>query len=324
MGLFKFIRDYLARLEVEAAAKAKVEEEQRRKKQEQNYEIEQKSVIILKSQPFLIEDEYTKRHIHSDVWVRLPVDKEKALLKFNDILCHSFSSCFIVDSNVWMHAATGTLFTILASFCGQNNITFTMPVEQYDEIINIKRNKEHEKGERVNLAFQRIEWFIKTGIMTIDNMGITSNPNAYADAYILKLFIEKSKKGIVPTILTLDRDLRIRLRGIDDIECTIVDMPQDIFDAYGFHGCDYTHHYSYDSGDYIDWNLEFYYKDKENETHHNCNYTDELDDVKYESVIDAVIDILNNPACKQDLQNEVWVSKLQTHPYRDLFASSPF
>ena len=167
-----------------------------------------------------------------------------------------------------------------------------MPVEQYDEIVNLKRDKVESAG----IAIRRIEWFQKGGLLTIESLGVTSKPKAYADAYFIKLFIEKSRENTIATMVTLDRDLRVRLRGMSEINCRFLEIPERILSMYE------NSFYNFNAGWFPD---------------------DERDRLPfYPNNINRFMSIFERTHCVPKSTNTRWVEFLKYNPYSVLLRQS--
>lgn len=109
-----------------------------------------------------------------------------------------------------------SFFTRFASVCRDQQATFNIPGVQFDEIVNIKKNSPYgtPRSHRARLALSRIESLQSEGILTIEDMGIQRNPEAYADDTILETLAQSAGRGQSCTLLTLDRELRLRARQV--------------------------------------------------------------------------------------------------------------
>lgn len=129
------------------------------------------------------------------------------------------TECFIIDSNIWMDPNYDIYFDVLNLVCTHENYKIVLYGVQFDEIVNIKKktkfNAENDdRNKRARLAIRRIELLQKQGLLDIRPITINAEPNAYADPLILKLILTSAKKQINGSLITNDKELRIRARQL--------------------------------------------------------------------------------------------------------------
>jgi len=137
-------------------------------------------------------------------------DAEKFLNRFNSLL----TECLIIDSNIWMDLEYDYFFNALSMVCNHYNYKIVLYGPQFDEIINKKKKTDYgdEGNKAARIAINRIERFQTKKLLYLRPITINADPNAYADPLIIKLLIKNARDGICCTLLTEDKELRIRAR----------------------------------------------------------------------------------------------------------------
>ncbi|MDF7826005.1 hypothetical protein P4B35_18385 [Pontiellaceae bacterium B12227] len=121
--------------------------------------------------------------------------------------------CLLVDTNIWMDEDCEGLLAALEITCRIQGVNITVPGVQYNEICKKKKDKSSgEDGKRLGrIAHRRIEQFHEKGLLHFVNL--TAHPgHTYADPVLVKHIIDQVKKGVRSTLITNDRDLRIRAK----------------------------------------------------------------------------------------------------------------
>jgi len=137
----------------------------------------------------------------------------------------------IIDSNIWMEPKYDNFFEILRQACKNSKYKIELLGVQFDEIVNIKKNTEYKKSKnrKARIAINRIEKFQDEEILNISKITLDSKKYAYADPFIVKIIIERAKKGSKCIFLSKDKELKVRVRQflinkIEDKNWEIVDM----------------------------------------------------------------------------------------------------
>jgi len=141
------------------------------------------------------------------------IDYAQNFLKYiSDII----SNYIIIDSNIWMDFEYDNFFIVIREACCNYKCKINIHSIQFDEIVNIKKNKKAEiqKRKKAWLAIKRIEELQKENILDINQISINPNRKAYADPLIIKLLSEQAQKGVKTTLISNDRELCIRARQI--------------------------------------------------------------------------------------------------------------
>jgi len=128
----------------------------------------------------------------------------------------SLPKFLITDSNVWMTESYDPLFRTMFCVLKLMNQQITMIGNQFDEICNIKSRNSFEtrRGGAARCALARIEVFQKAGLLSMQNIGIDSQADAYADPHIVTGMQLALKDGSEAVLISDDRELRIRARRI--------------------------------------------------------------------------------------------------------------
>ena len=142
------------------------------------------------------------------------IERHRETLEFlQNRLCKEL---FIIDSNIWMMDRAEPFFTHLVDACKANGSKVLLPAWQFYEIVN-KKNKT-KWGNHSNFsarrAEQRIEIFQKHDVIVIEDISDKWLNNINSDSILLQEAKEVSDQGKSCTILTADRELRIRIREI--------------------------------------------------------------------------------------------------------------
>ncbi|AHF93944.1 hypothetical protein OPIT5_01230 [Opitutaceae bacterium TAV5] len=151
------------------------------------------------------------------------------------------SSCFIIDSNIWMNEDYDSFFVFLKEWCENCKHSIVLFGEQFDEISNIKKGTVYreDRNRRSRLAINRIEYFQKLSLLNITPISMDAKIGAYADPVIVKIITSEARKGNQCTFISDDKELRIRVRehlkmyaknkwNIVEIEDTLADF--ELFD----------------------------------------------------------------------------------------------
>jgi len=126
-----------------------------------------------------------------------------------------FKSLILVDSNIWMQKEYESFFESLEWIMKKYSSTIKMSSVQFDEIINLKNLPyENPKSRLARCALTRIEHFQNIDLIEIIPMQFEAKKNAYADPDIIKILLDSSSKHPIMTLVTDDRELRIRTNQI--------------------------------------------------------------------------------------------------------------
>ena len=123
----------------------------------------------------------------------------------------------ILDTCVWENAEKySDFFDMLLQEAIKQEFKITILADIYTEISNHAHSDNAEKQANARIAYRTIEKFIDAHCVSIEDAALQNDlkhTKVYADASIRKFAIESAKKGYICTILTDDRDLRIRMKG---------------------------------------------------------------------------------------------------------------
>lgn len=122
--------------------------------------------------------------------------------------------CLVIDSNIWMNELYDPFFYVLSSCCDHTGYKLSLAGIQFDEIANINKTTKHEhpKSRAARIATYRIESLQKAGFLTVDQITIDAKKKAYADPTIIQLLKERAESDENCTLISQDRELRIRAR----------------------------------------------------------------------------------------------------------------
>ncbi len=155
-----------------------------------------------------------RKQKEQDHEAKIVQSKEEAL-NFENTWGERLNSLVLVDSNIWMQIDYDRFFTELEWVMKKNSSTIKMSSVQFDEIINLKNLPyENPKSRLARCALNRIEYFQNIDLLEIIPMNFEAKKNAYADPDIIKILLDSSSKHSVMTLVTDDRELRIRTNQI--------------------------------------------------------------------------------------------------------------
>lgn len=139
----------------------------------------------------------------------------KNLKEFEQSWGKRLTSLIIVDSNIWMQQEYSRFFRDLEWVMKRFSSNIKMSSIQFDEIVNLKDLPySNPKSKLARCALARIEDFQKTGLIEIIPMKFEANKYAYADPDIIKFLVDSSREYPVMTLVSDDRELRIRTNQI--------------------------------------------------------------------------------------------------------------
>lgn len=139
----------------------------------------------------------------------------KGIEEFEQSWEKRLTSLIIVDSNIWMQQDYNSFFRNLERVMTRFSSTIKMSSIQFDEIVNLKDLPyANPKSKLARCALARIEAFQKTGLIEIIPMKFEANKYAYADPDIIKFLVDSSREYSVMTLVSDDRELRIRTNQI--------------------------------------------------------------------------------------------------------------
>ena len=123
----------------------------------------------------------------------------------------------IIDSNIWMKPEFEPIFEVLLRL----KISCVITGEQFDEITN-KKDRTKKAGtedglaenKRARLAIDRVERLQEAEVCEIHGLNFAPNKNALADPGILKFAADESAQKRFVTIVTDDKELRVRGKAI--------------------------------------------------------------------------------------------------------------
>ena len=134
-----------------------------------------------------------------------------------------------IDSNIWMmddekwfkvspavfHDSQYLFSDILPRVCREKDYVIMLPSWQFDEICNVNNKSKYDdvSGRNSRIAIGRIEELQKEGLLRIENITLNAE-RAYADPLIIEEAIKAVKAGRNSTVVTNDKELRIRLRQL--------------------------------------------------------------------------------------------------------------
>lgn len=149
-------------------------------------------------------------------------ERLKFLTEFELDWGKKLSGFILIDSNIWMEYDYQNFFDVLMKLLEKTSNSIVMPSEQFDEIVNLKnRPYEDRKSKQARCALSRIESFQNKRKLKIIPMGVKTEKEAYADPVILKILINKAAECSNVTLISCDRELRIRANGlVSEDSCT--------------------------------------------------------------------------------------------------------
>ena len=129
------------------------------------------------------------------------------------------SAFCLIDSNIWMDENYEPFFIALSNRLSKKKGGKCFIYQpQFDEICNLKDRNRYgsQKSMRARIALSRVEKMQVNNLISVEPMTIQSDPNAYADPLLISLLVKTAKKepGLRMTLITNDRELRIRTREI--------------------------------------------------------------------------------------------------------------
>ena len=142
------------------------------------------------------------------------IQKRDNLKLYIELLC---KNTLILDTCVWENAENySDFFDMLLQEAIKQEFKITILADIYTEISNHAHSDNAEKQANARIAYRTIEKFIDAHCVSIEDAALQNDlkqAKVYADASIRKFAIESANKGYICTILTDDRDLRIRMKG---------------------------------------------------------------------------------------------------------------
>lgn len=125
-----------------------------------------------------------------------------------------FPRKLVIDSNIWMDPEADAFFVGLESLLASTGKILEIPAEQYEEIQRIKdrTNFGEPANTRARLAQGRIERLQAVGCLRIPSVSLVARPGAYVDPLLIQIAVEAASTGERLTLMTDDRDVRIRAR----------------------------------------------------------------------------------------------------------------
>jgi hypothetical protein len=141
--------------------------------------------------------------------------RERKLACLQYAIEHLLVDCLLVDSKMWMSDEYGGFFYVLEQACREKiGHTLVMDDLQFDEICGIGRSSEDagNQNHHARLAIERIEQFQKKGLLTISSAALNTEPALAGEPLVIRQIDAAAKVGKAITVVTADRDLRIRVR----------------------------------------------------------------------------------------------------------------
>lgn len=117
------------------------------------------------------------------------------------------ANVLLIDSNIWMAHQYQLLFDRLEGMHGRY---LEMRGIQYDEICNLKSSAESAKAHGARTALRRIESFQKADRLKIDGVASMARRGTHFDPVLLEIFNRAVISKLPVTLITDDRDVRIR------------------------------------------------------------------------------------------------------------------
>ena len=134
---------------------------------------------------------------------------------FEALWAETISGFLLIDSNIWMSFEYRQFFTFLLEQLQKSTHVMEIPSEQFDEIVNLKdRPYDDPKSKLARCALARIEEFQNAGYLNIVPIGLGASRRAYADPVILRTLQRIANQYRRITLITDDRELRIRANQI--------------------------------------------------------------------------------------------------------------
>lgn len=165
-----------------------------------------------------------KEHCQHDVQMAKEEEQEKELKilpsvkeikEFEQSWGKRLTSLIIIDSNIWMQQEYSRFFRDLEWVMKRFSSNIKMSSIQFDEIVNLKDLPyANPKSKLARCALARIEAFQKMGLIEIITMKFEANKYAYADPDIINFLVDSSREYSVMTLVSDDRELRIRTNQI--------------------------------------------------------------------------------------------------------------
>lgn len=118
----------------------------------------------------------------------------------------------IIDSNIWMKPECEPIFEVLLRL----KRSCVIIGDQFDEITNKKDRTKYDTDEnkRARLAIDRIERLQEADLCEIHDLAFAPNKSALADPGILKFAASEMGQKRFVTIVTDDKELRVRSKAI--------------------------------------------------------------------------------------------------------------
>lgn len=123
---------------------------------------------------------------------------------------------FIIDTNIWLgYSEFKCFWEQLAYCCVKNRRQVIIPVEVYDEIINLAKgskdsNTRYNARQAKNLLFE----LDNKKLLSVYNLGHTRNKASYADPVLIRVCKAIITAGHDCYLFTNDKDLIIRTRQL--------------------------------------------------------------------------------------------------------------
>lgn len=126
-----------------------------------------------------------------------------------------FESLLLVDSNIWMDRDYEDFFKDLEWVMNRFESSIKMSSIQFDEMVNLKNLPyDNPKSKLARCALARIEHFQNIDLIEIIPIGLNAKKNAYADPDFIKILVDSLKSHSAMTLVSDDRELRIRANQI--------------------------------------------------------------------------------------------------------------
>lgn len=144
---------------------------------------------------------------------------------------------FIIDTNIWLgYSEFKCFWEQLAFCCLKNQRQVIIPVEVYDEIINLAkgskdRNTRYNARQAKNLLFE----LDNKKLLSIYNLGHTRNKASYADPVLIRVCKAIITAGHDCYLFTNDKDLIIRTRQLvnrDAEHCKVLSVHTTEYSSY--------------------------------------------------------------------------------------------
>ena len=114
----------------------------------------------------------------------------------------------ILDTCVWMAGEElDCFYEDLFNVLKENGGKITISADILDELSRLKTDSNSQKRAGARRGLTRIEKFQNDGLIKTCGVKNVANPNAYADKSIIDFFMKSDNS----TLVTFDKELRIRL-----------------------------------------------------------------------------------------------------------------